>query len=127
MNPTPAESDRIRRLIESRLDELRGDIADKLDEAAAVSGDTGRNADSGDLSVADDTATGDFADARRDVGEYQEAQAALARLEAGDYGTCVDCGEEIPSARLEARPFAARCIACQERAERVGGVPRSTM
>jgi DnaK suppressor protein len=43
-----------------------------------------------------------------------EGEAALKRLEAGVYGVCVDCGEQIATARLEFRPEAARCLACQE-------------
>ena len=39
--------------------------------------------------------------------------AALARLEANSYGQCVDCGHQIPAARLDARPDAARCVDCQ--------------
>lgn len=39
-----------------------------------------------------------------------EAVAALARLDAGTYGVCVDCGKAIPEARLEFRPEAARCL-----------------
>ena len=43
--------------------------------------------------------------------------AALVRLDAGDYGTCRDCDEEIPEKRLRALPFANRCLPCQESAE----------
>ena len=43
--------------------------------------------------------------------------AALARLDDGTYGGCVDCGQQIPDARLEVRPEAARCLADQEKAE----------
>jgi RNA polymerase-binding protein DksA len=42
---------------------------------------------------------------------------ALARLDAGTYGTCANCGKKIPQARLEARPFAIYDIACQELAD----------
>ncbi len=45
---------------------------------------------------------------------------ALARMDAGTYGTCVDCGKEIPIERLEARPYAIRCIEDQEREDRLG-------
>ena len=53
----------------------------------------------------------------------QRAQvlAALARLDDGTYGTCVDCGQPIPDARLEVRPEAARCVADQEKFEAAGG------
>jgi DnaK suppressor protein len=43
--------------------------------------------------------------------------AALARLEAGHYGRCVECGDEIPEARLRALPFAVRCVECAETRE----------
>jgi RNA polymerase-binding transcription factor DksA len=36
----------------------------------------------------------------------------------GHYGKCIDCGTDIPLARLQAQPWAARCVACQERFER---------
>ena len=55
-------------------------------------------------------------------GEDIKAQvlAALARLQAGTYGACVDCGRPIEPARLQARPEAARCLADQEHAEMAG-------
>ena len=41
-----------------------------------------------------------------------EIDAALARIDAGTYGTCVQCGAAIPEERLELRPFAGRCVTC---------------
>ena len=41
-----------------------------------------------------------------------EIDAALARIDAGTYGSCVRCGAAIPEERLELRPFAGRCVAC---------------
>jgi RNA polymerase-binding transcription factor len=38
---------------------------------------------------------------------------ALARLDEGTYGRCADCGQPIAPERLEALPWAARCIDCQ--------------
>ncbi|MBA3236203.1 MAG: TraR/DksA C4-type zinc finger protein [Chloroflexi bacterium] len=38
---------------------------------------------------------------------------ALARLDAGTFGTCVRCGQPIAPERLEALPWAPRCIDCQ--------------
>lgn len=37
---------------------------------------------------------------------------ALAKLDAGTYGTCESCGHTIPEARLEAVPSARYCIDC---------------
>lgn len=43
--------------------------------------------------------------------------AALQRIEENTFGTCESCGEEIPVRRLEAVPWAARCVPCQAAAE----------
>ncbi|MDH5798119.1 MAG: TraR/DksA C4-type zinc finger protein [Paracoccaceae bacterium] len=39
-------------------------------------------------------------------------RAALARIDDGEYGYCIDCGEEIPAARLELDPAAPKCLSC---------------
>lgn len=46
-----------------------------------------------------------------------QVRAALARIDAGSYGVCVDCGTQISEARLQVRPEAARCLDCQAKAE----------
>jgi DnaK suppressor protein len=43
---------------------------------------------------------------------------ALARIEAGTYGVCVNCGAQIPPERLEAMPWATLCIECKRKEER---------
>ncbi len=40
-----------------------------------------------------------------------EVAAALARMDAGTYGFCEECGEKIEEDRLEANPAAATCTA----------------
>jgi RNA polymerase-binding transcription factor len=40
-------------------------------------------------------------------------EAAIARLDAGTYGQCLNCGQGINPQRLEAIPWAAYCIDCQ--------------
>ena len=42
---------------------------------------------------------------------------ALDQIDRGNYGNCGDCGKSIPAARLEAYPFAERCIDCAKVAE----------
>jgi RNA polymerase-binding transcription factor DksA len=49
--------------------------------------------------------------------EARTVELAQQRLAEGTYGTCVDCGKEIPSERLEAIPEAIRCIDDQNRYE----------
>ena len=48
----------------------------------------------------------------------EEIDGALARIEAGTYGTCVTCGLEIAEERLQARPYTAQCIDCRRKEER---------
>ena len=59
----------------------------------------------------------EFALGERETGELAALDAALARIEAGSYGDCADCGLAIPAARLHASPGVLRCIACQEKLE----------
>ncbi len=44
--------------------------------------------------------------------------AALARIEGGNYGICVKCGNMIDKERLEAIPEAVMCINCKSAGER---------
>ncbi len=49
---------------------------------------------------------------------HEDVDAALARIEEGNYGICEGCGREIPIERLEARPTARLCVTCKQE---VGG------
>ncbi len=49
---------------------------------------------------------------RRRKNELGRIEAALTRLEAGDYGYCVNCDEEISAKRLSLDPSAPLCIDC---------------
>jgi DnaK suppressor protein len=51
----------------------------------------------------------------------REVRAALARIQQGTYGTCLDCEEEIGMRRLQAVPWTPLCIACQEQDDRSRG------
>ena len=42
---------------------------------------------------------------------------ALRRIEEGTYGICEGCGEDIPIARLKARPDTNYCLDCKTRME----------
>lgn len=52
---------------------------------------------------------------RRLLGMIDEA---LVRVEAGEYGLCVHCGEPVQEKRLEAVPWARHCLRCQDLQER---------
>lgn len=44
--------------------------------------------------------------------ELQLLQAAISRIDAGTYGVCEQCGEQIAQQRLEALPYTRTCIKC---------------
>ncbi|HYY96667.1 MAG TPA: TraR/DksA family transcriptional regulator [Pyrinomonadaceae bacterium] len=43
---------------------------------------------------------------------------ALERVERGEYGECVNCGEPLAEKRLDAVPWARYCLKCQDLQER---------
>jgi DnaK suppressor protein len=105
-----------------RLEELLGE----LERSAAVL-QRGGSDDSGELTTLDqhpaDSGT-NLADADREeaslevlLAQQERVREALARLDAGSYGQCVDCGRALPDERLEARPEAERCVDCQQKVE----------
>ena len=46
--------------------------------------------------------------------ELAKISSALQRLESGDYGLCIECGQPIKEGRLEVYPYADECIECAE-------------
>ena len=99
---------------------LRADVATKLktqDDPRLV-GLRNRMEDTDDWAAADAMAAQDITHVSRDLAELANVEQALARLDDGSYGECVDCGSAIPYARLAAYPAAKRCVACQEQDEK---------
>lgn len=105
------------------------DVADRLktrlaeiDESDATSSDARRAAELdqqsvGRLSRTDALQMQSMAqcqERRRHV-EQDRVEAALLRLESGEYGYCVVCGDEIGLNRLEFDPAATTCIRCAGR------------
>ena len=119
-----------RRLQERRralIAEIRQEIEDGEDEHSVALRDQ-----FDDLDPHDDRAVSDWvrevgiAQVVRDTRELDDVEAALRRVADKSYGVCVDCGEAIPRARLDATPSAVRCVPCQEKAEaRAGGIKTS--
>lgn len=104
-------SDETRELLTTR----RAGLVEELErltappaEGAAVS--FGKRIGDGTAEAVERLAT--TASARSIAGSIEEIDLALARLDAGTYGTCANCGKTIPEPRLEARPAASLCIDC---------------
>lgn len=51
---------------------------------------------------------------RRRLAQLQQVELALLRLDRGEYGSCVECGEEVAPRRLAVNPLTLRCISCAQ-------------
>jgi DnaK suppressor protein len=64
-----------------------------------------------------------------DMAVLARVRAALKRLadEPEDFGACLDCGDDVPFARLKAMPYAEYCVACQGKRDPTGRATRSKL
>ena len=58
-----------------------------------------------------------LANRQQAAARLRQVEQALQRIDAGDYGDCLECGEPIAVARLEAQPWCRLCIDCQSAQE----------
>jgi DnaK suppressor protein len=104
------------------VEEIRRDAAKMRGEPYA--GVAGAVHDTGDEALADVLTDTNQAELSRDVAELRELDAACKRLDAGTYGTCLDCSVDIDVERLFANPGVTRCVACQSRHEKTHATAR---
>lgn len=103
------ELDDIATELETKAAELRSRIEDltRPPEEGATIGFGKRIGDGTTQAIQQMADTSTAESLQRTLNEISDAQK---RLEAGTYGRCVVCGEPIPEARLEFRPWAATCV-----------------
>jgi DnaK suppressor protein len=111
-----AELDRFR----TSLDALRADLRKQLEDLGAHPDD--QDMEGGDLDFG-------FADSAQSTAErgkvlalverlreqLKDVNHALDRIEAGTYGSCESCGNQIGAERLEALPYSALCVSCKQK------------
>jgi DnaK suppressor protein len=108
-----AELERIRQALIQRESELRSIEKSSRDTTQPVELD---QASVGRLSRMDAMQGQQMAleTARRRQQELAAVEGALRRIELGEYGDCIVCGEEINVRRLLVAPTSTRCVACAE-------------
>ena len=115
----------LRHMLSGRRRELQDDVRGRMSD-----GRTSRSTD-----VLDDLEHTD-ADIQRDVDvallqmiaeTLTGIDEALVRLDAGEYGACVECAGQISEQRLRALPFAVRCRGCEEQREQEQASGRPTV
>lgn len=116
---SPHDIDSIEARLHQRLEELRRTrAAARLEDAGMVEGELSHvdnhPGDEGTETHEQEVEASTEVYLEEEERRIEEARRALA---GGTYGTCVDCGREIPVARLEAIPEAIRCVEDQRRFE----------
>ena len=108
-------------ILQSQRQQLLREVREKIAGSGEGLGFTNQSKITDDDAVADAAADMDVAMVIRESGAVRNIEAALARIDEGSYGICADCDSEIARPRLKAYPTATRCLACQEKHERLYG------
>ena len=120
---TIEQRDDLRDKLQARSEELRREIAATMQKQGTAAGSLPRHGEeTDDDAVADLETSLDAAAAARESKELREVERAIERLHSPDFGSCEDCGTDIPVARLQVSLTATRCIACQTRYEKERGI-----
>ena len=110
------EVERYRSVLESQLAALVGHGEQIVHEMSGKGGE--EIPDPNDRATAEEERNWSLRLTDRDRKLIGKIEGALARLEAGTFGTCTSCGRPISPARLRARPVTDLCIDCKTEAER---------
>jgi DnaK suppressor protein len=110
-------TDDLRNALSVRRDELASEYAETVAEMT-LAGVVDSGDDVADLGTKAFNREQEFAVAVSIRTRMEQVEHALERLDAGQYGTCERCSEEIPVARLAAFPSVTLCVACKSISER---------
>jgi RNA polymerase-binding protein DksA len=99
------ERERVQKAIANLRDDHPGSLDDELEEAAPTNDNHPAETASATLGREIDYTLGENSEQ-----VLAEIDVALARIDAGTYGTCAECGAGIAPERLEVHPRASLCI-----------------
>lgn len=100
--------------VRQKLEDERTNIQRRtgmLDQANGRS--QNRNLDRADLAQSYTRQERDAILAEQEAEQLAQIEAALQKLDDGEYGRCENCGQQIAAGRLEVLPYARLCIHCQ--------------
>ncbi len=118
---SPSQLDQLVKKLNQDYQALRREIREELENSGnqhrieLLNEEPG---DSGDESLANALADFNLAILDRHIDGMRDIEAALQRVKNGEYGVCIDCGDDVGFTRLMAYPTAKRCIVCQEQREK---------
>jgi DnaK suppressor protein len=118
---TPEETEEVRQQLLERKRRLWSDIRQNLEKEAGEKHQAVLDIlqEHGDKAIEELRETAVIHLVELKVKELESIEAAIRRLENGEYGRCQDCGQWIRPARLKAMPYSVRCLHCQEQAEQI--------
>jgi len=108
--------------IRNNLLKMREEVLAEADKAYEASQSLGKDGvpDIGDMSSNsyNQEVLMNLSEAQR--GRVRDIDAALERIDQGEYGFCARCEEEISARRMEVRPFSRYCVECKSEVEKFG-------
>lgn len=117
--PATSRSRELRQVLEGRQRvieaSVRGQLSTVREERATA--DHIRALEDGEVSDVDIQEDIELTLVQMKLETLQRIDTALGRLDTGLYGRCIECGDDIPAARLRALPFAVRCLDCEDARE----------
>ena len=116
MSATILKTDHFRDLLITRREELLADIATGKPAGETVELDQTRQGRLSRMDSMQQQAMARETGRRREI-ELKRIAAALRRIDSGEYGECLSCGEPIQAGRLEIDPAVTQCISCAEKNE----------
>ena len=130
MTLSPRDLEALHAQLRALRQHVGGAVSDRLHrhglEVHDVAALPNRREDTDDEGAAELATSLDIAHVSRNAATLAALDAALARVAAGEYGQCLDCGEDIARPRLAANPAADRCTECQELSEHTARIARRT-
>jgi len=119
---TATRASDLKHILMTRRKEVQDDIRTRVRGARSARPHDGRDhLEHSDASTQEDL---DLALVQMRADTLIRIDHALARLDAGKYGSCIECAREIAERRLRALPFAVRCQTCEEQCEQEYGRTR---
>ena len=109
--PNVTDTEKVKGLLNERLADLAGQGQTSRDDRSTVTLDQQSVGRLSRMDALQRQAMAQATERRRDD-ERRRIEAALARLDDGEYGYCVECGEDIPQDRLAADPTVPSCVSC---------------
>lgn len=103
--------EKFRALLETRKADLVASVENSAESAAPVELDQQVQGRLSRMDAIQGQAMAQATIERRRV-EIAQIEAAFARMDEGEFGYCVECGDDIAPKRLELNPAIARCVEC---------------